>query len=92
MLLRKQNVRCESCKAILHNIPLYLHHFRIDILDNPLAFEKDEILRGNLVWHCPVCNYINSESTKAYLGEDDYIAIIASKYEGHTTEKVGYVQ
>lgn len=90
MLLRKEEVKCEKCKAQLFNIPLYLNNFHINIEEDWLG-RREEWLKGNLEWYCPICQKLNGESVKLLLGENSYIAIIKNKCSGYSIEEVRYV-
>ena len=90
MLLRKQEVKCERCKAILSNIPLYLSNFHINI-EEDWNGQREEWLRGDLEWYCPKCQKLNREDIKLLLGKEAYISIIANRYTGYSVEEVRYV-
>lgn len=89
MLLKKDEIVCRKCKAILYNIPLYLDRFHINI-DEGWEGKRQEWLTGGLQWKCPLCNTLNEEDIKLLLGEDAYISIIANEYLGYSTEIVSY--
>ena len=89
MLLRKKEVKCEHCKAILSNIPLYLSNFHIKIEDDWNGY-RQEYLRGDLEWNCPMCNKLNREDIKLLLSEEAYISIITNRYTGYSVEEVRY--
>ena len=91
MLLRKKEIKCEHCGAILFNIPLYLSNFHINLEEDWLTEKQYGYLRGDLEWNCPMCQKLNRENIKLLLGEDAYISIIANKYSGYSVEEVRYV-
>lgn len=80
MILRKNEAKCERCKGIILNMPVQLKDYYIKIFENPVLFSKDAILCGNIVWSCPICGERNFTSIDMTLGEDDYITLIASRY------------
>ena len=91
MLLRQKEVKCEKCKAQLFNIPLYLSNFHIDIKEKNWEGNREEWLRGDLEWYCPMCQRLNREDIKLLLDEEAYISIIANRYTGYSVEEVRYV-
>lgn len=80
MILRKNNAKCERCKGIISNIPVQLSDYHIRIFENPVLFSKDAILCGNIIWNCPICGEKNFTSIDICLGENDYVTLIASRY------------
>ena len=77
-------------KAVLLNIPLYLSDFHINI-EGDWRNRRQEYLRGDLEWNCPMCNKLNRENIKLLLNEEAYISIIANRYNGYSIEEVQYI-
>ena len=90
MLLRKKEVKCERCGAILSNIPLYLSNFHINVEEDWME-HRQEFLRGDLEWNCPICKGLNREDIKLLLDEEAYISIITNRYTGYSAEEVRYI-
>lgn len=90
MLLRKKEAKCGKCKAKLFDIPLYLSDFHISVENNWMG-EREEKLRGDLEWHCPMCQRLNRESIGLLLGQNSYIAILKNRYDEYYAEEVEYV-
>jgi phage FluMu protein Com len=80
MILRKNEAKCERCKGIISNMPIQLSDYCIKIIENPMMLGKDTICYSNTNWKCPVCGHINFEKIEIYLNEDDYVVLIASRY------------
>jgi len=80
MILRKNNAKCERCKGIISNMPVQLSEYYIKIIENPMMLGKDTVCCSNIVWNCPACGYKNFEKAELLLNEDDYVTLIASRY------------
>ena len=89
MLIRKKEVHCEKCQARILYVPLYMSNFHISV-EKDWNEHREETLRGDLQWNCPMCNYTNREIIHLFLNEDDYISIIVNKFTDYSREEVEY--
>ena len=80
MILRKNNAKCERCKGIISNMPVQLSDYHIRIIENPMMLGKDTDCYSNIIWNCPVCGYKNFETAELFLNDNDYVTLIASRY------------
>lgn len=80
MILRKNEAKCEKCKSIILDMPIHLNDYYIKIIENPMMLGRDTVCCGNIIWNCPVCGHKNFERKELYLNENDYVTLIASRY------------
>lgn len=89
MLLRKKEAKCEKCKATILYIPLYMSDFHINVGEDWNG-RREETLKGDLQWNCPMCKHINREDIRLILNEEAYISVIVNRLNGYSREEVKY--
>ena len=89
MFIREKEAHCNKCKATILNVPLYMSNFHINVGED-WNNHREETLRGDLQWNCPICNHINREDIRLILNEEAYISIIVNRLNGYSREEVKY--